>query len=179
MSRARRAWPSDSRFDQPLTHDRPHLLTFTPPPHPPQIHILLPTLVTLRTVTEHLSKLSSQVLISANHNGDLRFEAGRGASQSIEVRTEWKALDVPRIGLSITFTLLLSFTLAELGNLTEQSTTRPRTSQASRGPRTTSSAPRSPSRRSSAFSTPMSSRELPSPVRRFISACSWARRKEN
>lgn len=63
-----------------------------------QIHILLPPLATVRTVTEHLAKLSPHLTISANMGGTLTFKAGQNEAKGVEVETEWGGLKVPSVG---------------------------------------------------------------------------------
>ncbi|KAL7413406.1 cell cycle checkpoint [Mrakia frigida] len=63
----------------------------------PDIHILLPPLATVRTVTEHLAKLSPHLTISANMGGKLTFKAGQNEAKGVEVETEWGGLKVPSV----------------------------------------------------------------------------------
>lgn len=61
-----------------------------------QIHILLPPLSLLKTITAHLQSLSSHLQVSASAEGVFRIVAGRGESRGVEVATEWKGLKVPK-----------------------------------------------------------------------------------
>ncbi|KAF8501254.1 cell cycle checkpoint [Gautieria morchelliformis] len=61
----------------------------------PDVHIILPPLSKLRTVTEHLHQLSDIMGISANGTGRLKFFID---TDTVKVDTEWSGCDVPRIG---------------------------------------------------------------------------------
>ncbi|CDZ97840.1 Checkpoint 9-1-1 complex, HUS1 component [Phaffia rhodozyma] len=97
----------DSRLNRPppLSHElhikvlkTPEVEQLKEPLCPePDIHIVLPPLSSLRTVTDHLSRLSSHVSVSANNLGELKLEAGRDERNGVEVRTSWKGLNVPKV----------------------------------------------------------------------------------
>lgn len=61
-----------------------------------QIHILLPPLALLRTITSHLAPLSARVTVAASADGTFALRAGAGEGRGVEVGVEWKGLKVPK-----------------------------------------------------------------------------------
>lgn len=58
-----------------------------------KVNILLPPLVTLRTVCERLRTISPVITISANYRGEFRLKA---SSDDAKVETEWRGLKHPQ-----------------------------------------------------------------------------------
>ncbi|KAF8588237.1 cell cycle checkpoint [Ramaria rubella] len=61
----------------------------------PDVHIMLPPLVKLRTVTDHLRQLSDVIGISANSTGHLKLFI---ETEVVKVDTEWTKCGIPPIG---------------------------------------------------------------------------------
>ncbi|PWY96977.1 cell cycle checkpoint [Testicularia cyperi] len=63
----------------------------------PDVHIILPKLLHLRTVAEHMRSLSDIVTLSANRQGELRLSV---AEDEVKLETTWSKLAHPNIEAS-------------------------------------------------------------------------------
>ncbi|EPQ28001.1 uncharacterized protein PFL1_04328 [Pseudozyma flocculosa PF-1] len=63
----------------------------------PDVHIVLPKLVNLRTVVDHMRSLSDILTVSANHEGNLKLSV---AEDEVKLETTWSDLAHPHITAS-------------------------------------------------------------------------------
>ncbi|KAF9072540.1 checkpoint protein Hus1/Mec3 [Rhodocollybia butyracea] len=61
---------------------------------PVDIHVLLPSLHKLRTITERLRPMTDILAVRANHNGCLQLSIN---TESVKVDTEWKNCTIPQM----------------------------------------------------------------------------------
>ena len=60
-----------------------------------QVHIVLPPLQKLRTVTEHMRQLADVLTVQANRAGELRLSVD---TDEVKVDTQWTNCVIPNMG---------------------------------------------------------------------------------
>lgn len=63
--------------------------------HSEQVHIILPSLLSIKTVIDRMKSISGDVIFSANLSGEMRL---RVQSDAASVETEWRDLRHPELG---------------------------------------------------------------------------------
>ncbi|ORX93116.1 cell cycle checkpoint [Basidiobolus meristosporus CBS 931.73] len=63
----------------------------------PQVHIMMPPLLSVRTIVERMRNISDHVIVSANMNGEFTL---RVESEAVQVETFYKSLINPELDLS-------------------------------------------------------------------------------